>query len=69
MSKWTYEQCKAEADFIKSVNPLAPGDVFNNDRGLFVDYCALQIEKIKASSFPMVASDIIDAWGIAKFTK
>ncbi len=65
--KWTFEECQAEAEFIKAVNPANVGSSFNHDSSVFAGYCEMQSKQMRHSGFPLFCKDIADALDIARF--
>ena len=64
--KWTYDDCKIEAEYIASVNALSPGAAFNNDPKCFARYCNMQANQMRHSGFHLMALDILQYRDIAE---
>jgi hypothetical protein len=61
----TYEECITERNYILSINPVNPGETFNNDPQCFANYCNMQADII-GQRFPLMAHEIRQARDIAE---
>lgn len=59
--KKPFEHYLAEAEYIKSINPKAPGDTFNNDPACFARYIAMQANAMDGAGYPLLISEIDSA--------
>ena len=64
----TLQEAYTEAEYIRSVNPINPGDSFNNDPECFATYCDMQANSMLALGMVKWAhvKDVRDARDIAR---
>ena len=57
-TKLTYNQAKAEYDYIAGIDYRQPGDTFNNDKACFIRYCEMQAKSLARDGFTSISEDI-----------
>lgn len=68
MRKWSYDECKAEFEYIRSVNGRSPGREFNYDPKCFAEYCNMQANTIRHAGFRLIAADVANTRDVANPT-
>ncbi len=62
----TFDKAKTELAYIKSKDPVYPGDSFNNDADCFARYCNMQANAF--DQWPLIAEEMRQSRDIANPT-